>query len=94
MPQALLGDAQVAELGLPVVLVLNQADVAKEQGLRIDTELLSRRLGGVPVILTSAWKGEGILDVRRAIAAALDQKAVLKRVDWPADIAAALGVTR
>ena len=82
--------SQVAELGRPVVIVLNQADVAKEQGLRIDTELLSRRLGGVPVVLSSAWKGEGILDVRRAIAAALDQKAVLKRVDWPADIAGAL----
>ena len=82
--------SQVAELGRPVVIVLNQADVAKEQGLRIDTELLSRRLGGVPVVLSSAWKGEGILDVRRAIAAALDQKAVLKRVDWPADIAIAL----
>jgi len=82
--------SQVAELGRPVVIVLNQADVAKEQGLRIDTDLLSRRLGGVPVVLSSAWKGEGILDVRRAIAAALDQKAVLKRVDWPADIAAAL----
>ena len=82
--------SQVAELGRPVVIVLNQADVAKEQGLRIDTELLSRRLGGVPVVLSSAWKGEGILDVRRAIAAALDQKTVLKRVDWPADIAGAL----
>jgi ferrous iron transport protein B len=82
--------SQVAELGRPVVIVLNQADVAKEQGLRIDTELLSRRLGGVPVVLSSAWKGEGILDVRRAIAAALDQKAVLKRVNWPADIAGAL----
>ena len=82
--------SQVAELGRPVVIVLNQADVAKEQGLRIDTELLSRRLGGVPVVLSSAWKGEGILDVRRAIAVALDQKVVLKRVDWPADIAGAL----
>lgn len=46
--------SQVAELGRPVVIVLNQADVAKEQGLRIDTERLSRRLGGVPVVLSSA----------------------------------------
>lgn len=82
--------SQVAELGRPVVLVLNQADVAKEQGLRIDTDLLSRRLGGVPVVLTSAWKGEGILDVRRAIAAALAKQATMKRVAWPANIAAAL----
>ena len=82
--------SQVAELGRPVVLVLNQADVAKEQGLRIDTELLSRRLGGVPVVLTSAWKGEGILEVRRAVARSLSERAVMKRVAWPANIAGAL----
>ena len=82
--------SQVAELGRPVVIVLNQADVAKEQGLRIDTELLSRRLGGVPVVLSSAWKGEGILDVRRAIASAVAKQAPMKRVVWPTNIAAAL----
>jgi len=82
--------SQVAELGRPVVIVLNQADVAKEQGLRIDTELLSRRLGGVPVVLSSAWKGEGILDVRRAIASAVAKQTVVKRVVWPTNIAAAL----
>ena len=82
--------SQVAELGRPVVLVLNQADVAKEQGLRIDADLLSRRLGGVPVVLSSAWKGEGILEVRRAIAAALNLRTPMKRVAWPTHIAAAL----
>ncbi|MFM8550092.1 MAG: ferrous iron transport protein B [Verrucomicrobiota bacterium] len=82
--------SQVAELGLQVVLVLNQADVAQEQGLRIDTDLLSRRLGGVPVVLTSAWKGEGVLEVRRAITAALTRRTPMKRVDWPTHIAAAL----
>jgi ferrous iron transport protein B len=82
--------SQVAELGRPVVIVLNQADVAKEQGLRIDTELLSRRLGGVPVVLSSAWKGEGILDVRRAIASAVAKQTPMKRVVWLTNIAAAL----
>ncbi len=82
--------SQVAELGRPVVIVLNQADVAKEQGLRIDTELLSRRLGGVPVVMSSAWKGEGILDVRRGIARAITQQTQMKRVTWPTNIATAL----
>ena len=82
--------SQVAELGRPVVIVLNQADVAKEQGLRIDTELLSRRLGGVPVVMSSAWKGEGILDVRRGIARAIAQQTQMKRVIWPTNIATAL----
>jgi ferrous iron transport protein B len=82
--------SQLAELGLPVALVLNQADVAKEQGLRIDTGLLSERLGGIPVVMASAWKGEGVIDVRRAIALTLERKTLLPRVVWPEKILAAL----
>ncbi len=82
--------SQLSELDLPVVLVLNQADVAAEQGLRIDGELLSRRLGGVPVVLTSAWKGEGIAAVRRALAEALRRRVRMPAVDWPALVAEAL----
>jgi ferrous iron transport protein B len=82
--------SQLSELGLPVVLVLNQADVAAEQGLRIDAELLSRRLGGVPVILASAWKGEGIAAVRRGIAEALRSRVRMPAVVWPALVAEAL----
>jgi ferrous iron transport protein B len=75
--------SQLAEIGLPLVLVLNQADVAKEQGLKIDTALMSERLGGIPVILTSAWKGEGVLEVRRAVAKTLQQPTYFPRVVWP-----------
>jgi len=82
--------SQLAELGRPAVLVLNQADVAREQGLRIDTAQLSARLGGIPVVLASAWKGEGVADVRRAIARAADERRLLPPVIWPANIAAAL----
>ena len=82
--------SQLAELGLPVVLVLNQADVAAEQGVKIDAELLSRRLGGVPVVLTSAWKGEGIAAVRRAIAEALRLRIRMPAVEWPALVEEAL----
>ncbi|MEI7651282.1 MAG: ferrous iron transport protein B [Verrucomicrobiota bacterium] len=82
--------SQVAELGRPMVIVLNQSDVADKQGLRIDTALLSQRLGGVPVVLASAWKGEGVAEVRRGIATALAGRIQMKRVAWPAKIAAAL----
>ncbi len=82
--------SQVAELGLPMAVVLNQADVAREQGLRIDVGLLSRRLGGVPVVLASAWKGEGVAEVRRAIAEALATRRAAVRVSWPASVEAAL----
>ncbi len=82
--------SQLSELDLPVVLVLNQADVAAEQGLRIDGDLLSRRLGGVPVVLTSAWKGEGIAAVRRALAEALRRRVRMPAVEWPALVGEAL----
>jgi ferrous iron transport protein B len=75
--------SQLSELDLPVVLVLNQADVAAEQGVKIDADLLSRRLGGVPVVLTSAWKGEGIAAVRRAIGEALRTRVRMPAVEWP-----------
>jgi ferrous iron transport protein B len=75
--------SQLSELGLPLVLVLNQADVAAEQGVKINADLLSRRLGGVPVVLTSAWKGEGISAVRRAIGEALRARVRMPAVEWP-----------
>jgi ferrous iron transport protein B len=82
--------SQLASLGRPAVLVLNQADVAQEQGLRIDTALLSARLGGIPVVLTSAWKGEGILEVRRAIARTAKEQRLLPPIVWPANISEVL----
>jgi ferrous iron transport protein B len=82
--------AQIAELGLPAVIAVNQADIARERGIEIDTPLLAERLG-VPVTLVSAWKGEGIADVRRALARGLDQRPMIRRSEWPDAIAAALG---
>ena len=82
--------SQLAELNLPLALVLNQADIAHEQGLKIDTNLLSQRLGGVPVVLTSAWKGEGIAAVRRAIAEVLNKKSKMTRLTWPSQVESAL----
>jgi ferrous iron transport protein B len=86
--------SQLASLGRPAVLVLNQADVAREQGLRIDAPLLSARLGGIPVVLASAWKGEGILDVRRAIARAAKEARLLPPIVWPVNITEVLSTLR
>ena len=52
---------QLAELGSPMILVLNQMDLAMRKGIRIDTEKLSALLG-VPVIPTIAIQGKGISD--------------------------------
>ena len=80
--------SQVAELGLPAVLVVNQADVARERGMDIDTDLLARRLGA-PVALVSAWRGEGLAEVRRLLAGALASGGSVRKVAWPEAVAAA-----
>ncbi|TPE45236.1 ferrous iron transport protein B [Pontibacter mangrovi] len=50
---------QLADLQLPVVLALNMVDVAEQEGVKIDVELLQRELG-VPVIPMNARKGVGV----------------------------------
>ncbi len=56
---------QLTELGLPMVVALNMIDVVRKNGDRIDTAKLSAELG-VPVIETSALKGEGSMAVAEA----------------------------
>jgi ferrous iron transport protein B len=60
---------QFMELGVPLILVLNMSDVAAQRGHKIDTVLLSR-LFGVTIVRTSASRGDGIDDLKDAIAAA------------------------
>jgi len=50
---------QLFELGTPVVLAFNMADVAQKRGYRIDTKKLSQLLR-VPIVPTVGVKGEGI----------------------------------
>src|SRR5262245_41384793 len=64
---------QVMELSVPVVIALNMIDIAQGQGIRIDAEELSRRLG-VPVVPIQANKGRGLAALKDAIAQAVDQE--------------------
>ncbi len=50
---------QVLELGVPMVVALNQSDLARKKGIRIDVRGLSRKLG-VPVVETVAITGQGL----------------------------------
>lgn len=50
---------QIAEIGLPVVVGVTMLDVAREQGIRIDTGKLSERLG-CPVVPINALRREGV----------------------------------
>ena len=53
-------------LGLPLIVVLNMADEAAAAGLQVDAGHLTRELG-VPVVLASARRGQGLAQVRRLV---------------------------
>ncbi len=63
--------AQLAEMGVPVIIALNMMDLASQSGWVIDYKLLAKKLGCavVPIV---AHKGEGIIDLKSAI---IQQKA-------------------
>jgi len=50
---------QLKEMQVPMVVCINQVDLAKQKGIIIDTEKLSAALG-VPVVSTIAIRGEGL----------------------------------
>jgi ferrous iron transport protein B len=51
--------SQVLDLQVPVVLVLNMMDVAANEGVKVQTQPLSAKLG-VPIVPVSGRTGEGI----------------------------------
>ncbi|HPO59256.1 MAG TPA: FeoB small GTPase domain-containing protein, partial [Anaerolineaceae bacterium] len=64
--RTLLLTAQLAELGVPLVLALNMMDEAQAHGLQVDVERLSQILG-LTVVPTIATRGTGVADVERAL---------------------------
>jgi ferrous iron transport protein B len=61
---------QVLELGVPVVVALNMMDVARGQGIEIDTTQLGRQLG-VQVVPIQANKQIGLDQLKETIVAAI-----------------------
>ncbi len=51
---------QLLEMETPVVIALNMADALRKQNATIDAARLSALLAGVPVVLISAARGEGL----------------------------------
>jgi len=58
--------SQVADLNLPVVLALNMTDMARKEGINIDVDKLSARLG-VQVVAISARSKTGLTELKQAI---------------------------
>jgi ferrous iron transport protein B len=69
LPRALVVSLQLAEAGLPLVLVLNMMDEAADRGLIIDVPRLSTVLG-VPVVPTIAISGQGLGAIGASLGAA------------------------
>lgn len=57
--RALLLAVQLAEIGVPMALVMNMQDEAATRGIHVDIDELSRRLG-TPVLSTVATQGYGL----------------------------------
>ncbi len=57
---------QLKELGLPIVLLLNMADEARRQGIRVEHEKLGQTLG-LPVVMMSAKYGQGFPQAKQTI---------------------------
>jgi len=66
LPRGLRITAELAELGVPVVVVLNMVDEALLEGIHISAEKLSDLLG-VPVVPTVAVERRGLAEVFQAI---------------------------
>ncbi len=64
---------QLMEMGVPLILALNMADVARSRHIRIDHAGLSRRLEGVPVISLVGHKAIGLDALKAAILQAIAQ---------------------
>jgi len=56
---------QILETGAPILIVLNMIDTAKSHGIQIDSALMSKLLGDIPIVTMIARQEEGI-DVLKA----------------------------
>ncbi|MFC1961183.1 FeoB small GTPase domain-containing protein, partial [Chloroflexota bacterium] len=58
---------QLLEMGAPLILALNMADVAERRHIQIDHKKLAERLGDVPVIATIGPKEVGLEALKAAM---------------------------
>jgi ferrous iron transport protein B len=68
---------QLIELEAPMVIALNQMDVAKKKGIEIDVKKLEKLLG-VPVVPTIAIKGVGVFQLLEKAIEVIEKGSTLK----------------
>lgn len=62
--------SQVLSLGLPTVVALNMVDMARQDEIDVDVDMLAKRLG-VPVVAMQANRGVGMAGLKQALADAV-----------------------
>ena len=80
---------QLLDLERPLVVALTMADAAELEGLRIDVEGLSAKLGGVPICPVVATTGQGVERLRAELARITELKPPEPGRTWPELTAAA-----
>jgi ferrous iron transport protein B len=76
---------QLIEMEVPLVVCLNQVDVAKKKGMIINKEKLEEALG-VPVMLTIATRGEGIYELIKTAVEVAKRKPKRKKIEYRQDV--------
>jgi ferrous iron transport protein B len=69
----LLFCSQIMDIKKPLVVVLTMMDIARQKGIQIDVNGLSRELG-VPVIAVNPRKNKGINELKKQLDATLSQR--------------------
>jgi ferrous iron transport protein B len=76
---------QLLEMQAPLVLCLNQIDVAKKKGMIIDKEKLQQTLG-VPVVFAVATRGEGLYELAEEAVKVATHKPKPKHLKYRKDL--------
>jgi ferrous iron transport protein B len=58
---------QIAEIGVPMMLLLNKIDLSERKGYTVDSMALSQKLDDIPVLQTAALKGKGLRALKEAL---------------------------
>lgn len=72
---------QLLEMNLPVMVVLNMADVASSRGVPVDVQALSEALG-VPVVETVGNRNKGVKELKSLISSRVENGLSGFRVDY------------
>jgi ferrous iron transport protein B len=76
---------QLIEMGVPLIVCLNQVDIAKNKGIIIDKQKLESALG-VPVVFAVATRGEGIFELAKEAVKVATHKPKAKHLKYRKDV--------